>query len=163
ELARQVRLGRHLTAPWKVVVAGAPNVGKSSLVNALAGYQRSIVSPIPGTTRDVVTTSIAIDGWPIDLIDTGSLSEQAEELEQQGIRLAESAVAEADLCLMVLDGAANELSSATGGLRPPLAQNMQLVINKIDLPPGWDWNQELEAVRVSALTEAGLGELCDCI
>ncbi len=68
--ARRAGLGRRLTRPWRVAVAGPPNVGKSSLMNALAGYQRSIVSPTPGTTRDVVTTRLAIDGWPVELADT---------------------------------------------------------------------------------------------
>src|SRR4029453_3197945 len=66
-------LGQHLTAPWRVVLAGPPNVGKSSLINALAGYQRTIVSHVPGTTRDVVTTTTAIDGWPVELADTAGL------------------------------------------------------------------------------------------
>src|SRR5262249_7833753 len=70
ELAWRIPLGRHLIQPWQVVIAGAPNVGKSSLVNALAGFQRSVVASTPGTTRDVVTTLLAIDGWPVELADT---------------------------------------------------------------------------------------------
>src|SRR5262249_14786524 len=70
ELVRFADVGRHLTAPWRVAVLGAPNVGKSSLVNALAGYQRSVVAATPGTTRDVVTTLIAVAGWPAELADT---------------------------------------------------------------------------------------------
>src|SRR5262249_9107130 len=87
-LARYAPLGRPLTSPWRVVVAGAPNVGKSSLVNALAGYARCVVSPTPGTTRDVVTTLIAVDGWPVELADTAGLREAAGPLEEQGIGLA---------------------------------------------------------------------------
>jgi tRNA modification GTPase len=68
-----VDLGRHLTRPWRVVVAGAPNVGKSSLINALAGFTRTVVTAVPGTTRDVVATAAAIDGWPVELIDTAGL------------------------------------------------------------------------------------------
>src|SRR5262249_7726954 len=66
-------VGRHLVEPWKVVVAGPPNVGKSSLVNALAGYQRSVVSEVAGTTRDAVSVRTAFDGWPVELIDTAGL------------------------------------------------------------------------------------------
>jgi tRNA modification GTPase len=103
ELAARIPLGRHLTVPWRVTVAGAPNVGKSSLVNALAGYQRSIVAATPGTTRDVVTVRLAIDGWPVELADTAGLRSEAEELEGQGITQARAAAAGADLCLWLLD------------------------------------------------------------
>jgi tRNA modification GTPase len=158
-LARWIPLGRHLTVPWRVVVAGEPNVGKSSLVNALAGFQRSIVSSIPGTTRDIVTVSIAIDGWPIELTDTAGLREDAGALEEQGIKLAAGAVAGADLCIWVVDGAA----APPCGVEERLASGLQLAINKTDLPPGWDWNQFPDAVRVSALGGDGLAELCRVI
>src|SRR5439155_711085 len=111
ELKSRTRLGRHLTNPWRVVVAGAPNVGKSSLVNALAGYARCVVSPTPGTTRDVVSTLIAVDGWPIELLDTAGLRLPGENLEQQGIALARAAVESADLCLWVIDASASPIWS----------------------------------------------------
>src|SRR5207244_7282248 len=84
-LVRYVDVGRHLTAPWKVAVIGPPNVGKSSLVNALAGFQRSIVAPTPGTTRDLVTTLIAVDGCPAGLIDTAGLRDARGSSEGAGI------------------------------------------------------------------------------
>jgi tRNA modification GTPase len=71
-LAR-VKLGQHLIRPWSVVLTGRPNVGKSSLINALAGFERAIVHPTPGTTRDAVTLTTAIDGWPVELCDTAGL------------------------------------------------------------------------------------------
>jgi tRNA modification GTPase len=154
ELTARAALGRHLTTPWRVVIAGAPNVGKSSVVNALAGYQRSIVSPTPGTTRDVVGTSIAIDGWPVELSDTAGLRGQAESLEEQGMRRAHEAIAVADLCVWVLDG-------STVPVEPPFASDRWLrVINKVDLPPAWDWEREPDALRVSAQTGAGIADLC---
>jgi tRNA modification GTPase len=157
QLARYASLGQHLTQPWRVVVAGAPNVGKSSLVNALAGYQRSIVAATPGTTRDVVTTRIALDGWLIELADTAGLRSEAEALEEQGIRRARATAADADLCLWLLDG-----SSSPVWPSEPLA-SVQLVINKCDLPPAWDWDSATGAVCVSARTGAGLPELCAAV
>ena len=78
-------VGQHLVAPWRVVLAGKPNVGKSSLINRLAGYQRSIVFDQPGTTRDVVTTRTAIDGWPVELADTAGLRSGDDEIERRPI------------------------------------------------------------------------------
>ncbi len=155
-LAARCPLGRHLIAPWRVVIAGAPNVGKSSLVNALAGYQRSIVAATPGTTRDVVATKLAIDGWPVELSDTAGLRAAGEDLERAGIERARQAVAEADLCLWVLDGSTSPVA-ADAEITTPL-----VVVNKIDLPPAWDL-AEVPACRVSALTGAGIPELCDAI
>ena len=157
QLTRFAAVGQHLTRPWRVTVAGAPNVGKSSLVNALAGYQRSIVAPTPGTTRDVVTTRLALDGWLIELVDTAGLRADAEALEEQGIVRAREAVADADLCLWVLDGSA-----------PPIwpDDNMQAVlqvINKSDLPSTWNPASASDAVRVSARTGEGLEGLCAAV
>jgi len=153
-LAAYGALGRHLTEPWRVVIAGAPNVGKSSLVNALAGFQRSVVAQTPGTTRDVVTARIAVDGWPVELADTAGWREDADPLERQGIDLAWTAATRADLCLWVLDGS-----------RQPVwpdreIKSVHCVINKTDLPSVWDFDRAGEAICVSAHTGEGLGELC---
>jgi tRNA modification GTPase len=150
-------LGQHLTFPWRVVVAGAPNVGKSSLVNALAGFQRSIVSETPGTTRDVVTTLVAIDGWPVELADTAGQREPTEALEEAGIGLARSAAAGADLCLWLVD------ASTSPEWPGPVQVPVLAVINKIDLPPEWDLDTAREAVRVSARTGSGLAKLCETL
>jgi tRNA modification GTPase len=156
-LAQHAHVGRHLTMPWRLVVAGAPNVGKSSLINALAGYQRCVVAPSPGTTRDLVTTSIAVAGWPIELTDTAGLRPTVESLEQQGVGLAQQAVRTADLCLWVLDASA-------GPVWPDCpTQTMHFVISKVDLDAAWDLDQAKNAVRVSALAGSGLAELCDAI
>jgi tRNA modification GTPase len=157
ELAKRTTLGRHLIEPWRVVIAGAPNVGKSSLVNALAGYQRSIVDPTPGTTRDVVTTRLAIDGWPIELIDTAGLRTGAQELEEEGIRLARATLANADLCLYLLDASAEPIWPDA------CAPQLHLVVNKVDLAPRWDLAQAGNAVPVSARTRAGLADLCTAL
>jgi tRNA modification GTPase len=157
DLAAHIPLGRHLTKPWRVVIAGATNVGKSSLVNALAGYQRSVVDPNPGTTRDVVTTLTAIDGWPVELADTAGWRVQPEPLEKEGLARARSAADDADVCLWILDGSI-----------PPVfpeqrAANVQYVINKIDLPAAWNWADLPDAVRLSAKTGDGVTELCQTL
>jgi tRNA modification GTPase len=154
ELAGRAALGRHLTTPWRVTVAGAPNVGKSSLVNALAGYARSVVDPTPGTTRDVVTVRIAVEGWPIELADTAGLRAEAGPLEAQGMERARTALAEADLCLWLLD-------ASTAPVWPNEGERaVRLVVNKTDLPPAWDLALAADAVRVSAKSGEGLEELC---
>ncbi len=160
-LLRHADVGLHLTRPWRIAVAGLPNAGKSSLVNALAGYQRSVVAPIPGTTRDVVTTTLAFHGWPVELSDTAGLRQSADDLEREGVARARRALEDTDLCLWVID--------VTGELPPGkdafAAQNklpvsrILPVLNKTDLPSAWDVSRFLDAVAVSALTGAGIDAL----
>jgi tRNA modification GTPase len=157
ELARWIPLGKHLTTPWKVAIAGAPNVGKSSLINLLAGYQRAIVSPTPGTTRDLVHTRIALDGWPVELIDTAGIRDQADQLEQQGIDLAWEAARQADLCLWLLDASVPPVWPRE---TPP---SLRYVINKIDLPAAWNLGNVPETLKISVETREGVEDLCRCI
>jgi tRNA modification GTPase len=152
-MARSAAVGRHLITPWRMVIGGAPNVGKSSLVNALAGYARSVVAATPGTTRDLVTTLTALDGWPVELVDTAGLRDVGGTLEAEGIRLAREALAAADLVVWVLDAAAEPVWPAFH------SDQVHFVVNKIDLPPAWDLGQATDAVHVSARTGAGVPEL----
>jgi tRNA modification GTPase len=152
ELAARGALGRHLTQPWRVVLAGEPNVGKSSLINAILGYQRSITSPLPGTTRDAVTGLTAVEGWPIEFTDTAGIRAAATGLEAAGIVRTERAAASADLILWVQDQSVSPTVEcpAAGGL---------LVVNKIDLPPVWTPG----GLRVSARSGVGVAELLQAV
>jgi tRNA modification GTPase len=134
-LLARAALGRHLTQPWRVVLAGRPNVGKSSLMNALAGYRRAIVHPSPGTTRDLVTVGTAIDGWPVELCDTAGLHAADTAVERAGVARAREALADADLVLLVLDRSL-PWSDADQELLDAVAPRGPLVVhNKCDLPP----------------------------
>ena len=109
-----------------MAIAGPPNVGKSSLLNALVGFERSIVFDQPGTTRDLVSIATAIDGWPIELIDTAGLRTGAEKLEAAGIERAQRQIREADLVIWV-----REVGRGETGPEPPT--DAVRVLNKIDL------------------------------
>jgi tRNA modification GTPase len=138
-LLRWSTLGLHLTLPWRVVLAGRPNVGKSSLINALLGYQRSIVFDQPGTTRDVVTAPAALDGWPVELTDTAGLRaadhglepSPADELEAAGIAKVLDQVAAADQLVLVVDATQAPDSDIDAMLRH--WSNALVVLNKSDL------------------------------
>jgi tRNA modification GTPase len=148
--------GLHLVRPWQVVVAGRPNVGKSSLINAIAGYQRVIVHDLPGTTRDIVGVQTALDGWPVEIFDTAGLRTAGDPIEQAGIELAESKIATADLVVLVFDSSA-PWTVADEDLFESHASAL-LVSNKSDLPPVP--GPHPAAMNVSAATGAGVEELC---
>jgi tRNA modification GTPase len=144
-------LGRHLIHPWRVVVAGPPNVGKSSLINRLVGYPRCVVAPVAGTTRDLVTASIAVEGWPVELIDTAGERESDDPLEQSGVVLARNAARTADLVLWLTDASTSDRAS------PGEMENVIWVRNKIDLSPAAVAIDS--ALPISALTGQGLDGL----
>jgi tRNA modification GTPase len=102
-LLNHATVGMHLNRPWDVVLTGRANVGKSSLINALLGYQRCIVNERPGTTRDVLTASTACDGWPIRLADTAGLRSTRDAIEAEGVRRARNRLASADAVVLVFD------------------------------------------------------------
>ncbi len=102
-LLARAPLGMRLAHPWHIVIAGPPNVGKSSLLNAILGYQRAIVFDQPGTTRDVVTANTAIDGWHIQLSDTAGLRDSDDPLEAAGADRAAQQADTADCLLLVFD------------------------------------------------------------
>jgi tRNA modification GTPase len=165
-LLRWAEFGVHLTRPWKVVLAGRPNVGKSSLINALLGYTRSIVFDQPGTTRDVVTGTTAVDGWPIELSDTAGLRENSEPLEAAGIERARGALADADLSIVLIDVS----TPAADDDRKLLAAFPAAIVvaHKCDLPPwdgpdAWEIRDARGWPRVSSKTGEGVDALIRAI
>lgn len=126
-------VGRYLVEQWRIVIAGPPNAGKSSLVNALAGFQRSVVSEVPGTTRDAVSVRVAFDGWPVELIDTAGMRD-ASGLEAGGIARARETVVSADLVVWLLDGTAERMEWPSDNMK---RAKLLVVVNKSDAVLGW--------------------------
>ena len=160
-LLADARRGRLVREGAQVVILGRPNSGKSSLFNRLAGSGRAIVTDIPGTTRDLVTETIDIDGMAITLVDTAGLhGSPSDAVEQEGIARARAAEEIADLAVVVMDRSRlltdddEQLLAATRG-RPRL-----VIANKIDLPQRWTADAlGATSVEVSATTGAGIDDV----
>jgi tRNA modification GTPase len=164
ELLGWRNLARHLTEPWRVAIVGPPNVGKSSLMNRLAGFERSIVFDQPGTTRDLVTSLTAINGWPVELIDTAGIRESAEGLEVAGIGLARTALQTADLAILVRDATRRALDLAIDELTRFDKRPVVQVDNKMDLVgDAAAWQVEERGLPVSALTGEGIETLLQTV
>ncbi len=155
-LLERAPLGMHLTDPWKIVLAGRPNVGKSSLINALVGYQRAIVFDQPGTTRDVLTAATAIEGWPVEMSDTAGLRDSGDLLEAAGVARAREEMQAADVLLLVFDQSQPWTTEDAHLLRDwPKAG---VVYNKSDLAPAASDNLPVGLIT-SAATGAGIDAL----
>ncbi len=160
-LIGRAAVGLRLIGGWKVVIAGRPNVGKSRLFNALAGYERSIVNARPGVTRDVVSLRTAFGGWPVEVCDTAGERAAEDAVERLGIARSQAERRDADLILVVLDRS-DPLQAVDrellGTESPALA-----VANKCDLPAAWDAGlanpRPGEIHTVSAETGEGLDVL----
>ncbi|HYI87671.1 MAG TPA: tRNA uridine-5-carboxymethylaminomethyl(34) synthesis GTPase MnmE [Burkholderiales bacterium] len=153
EVLAKSRQGSLLRAGIHVVLAGRPNVGKSSLLNRLAGEERAIVTPIPGTTRDALREPMLIEGVPIVMVDTAGLRESRDEIERLGIQRTRQELERADLVIAVFE--ANRGPDALQDL--PAASARIDIYNKIDLAPGFA--PPADALAVSARTGAGLEAL----
>ncbi|QEH37878.1 tRNA modification GTPase MnmE [Aquisphaera giovannonii] len=160
------RVGVRLREGWRAILAGAPNVGKSRLLNALAGFRRAIVAPTPGTTRDVVTATAAFDGWPVLLADTAGQRAAEDPVERHGIDRARRMADSADLVVLVLD-LSRPLEESLGVASGWPRGRSLVVANKADLPAAWGLDEPslrgLRALRVSAERGDGLDDLTAAI
>src|SRR5882724_5250300 len=157
------RQGSVLRSGLQVVLAGQPNVGKSSLLNRLAGEDLAIVTEIPGTTRDAVRQTIQLEGVPMNIIDTAGLRDTDDKVEAIGIARAWEAIAQADAMLLLVD-AREGVTAADRAIaeRLPLELARVTVFNKIDLsgdPPGAEKDEQGFRVHVSAKSGAGIDAL----
>jgi tRNA modification GTPase len=148
-------IGLRLISGFQVALLGKPNVGKSSLLNALLGYSRAIVLDEPGTTRDVLTAKAAFGGWPITLTDLAGIRPSSDPIEVEGVRRARSSAANSDLVLLVSDGSL-PWSAEESELLATFSRAI-VVHNKSDLP-GNEINRP-KGVWLSATTGQGLTEL----
>jgi len=153
---RSARQGRVVHQGLSVAIIGAPNAGKSTLLNALAGNERAIVSPTPGTTRDVVETTIALAGVPIRLLDTAGLGIARDPIEAEGIRRSLKAVDQSDVVMVVFDGS---VPPDTTSLGIGESKTRVLVRSKADLPPDPAALAVDGAVAVCAIDGGGLDVL----
>jgi tRNA modification GTPase len=128
------RTGRVLREGVRVVIVGRPNVGKSSLFNALLAANRAIVTPIPGTTRDVLEEVVNLRGYPFRLLDTAGIRASADAVEQEGIGRARRSLESADLVLLVLDGSEPLAAADEEAITAVQGKRVQVVLNKADLP-----------------------------
>ncbi|OGI48681.1 MAG: tRNA uridine-5-carboxymethylaminomethyl(34) synthesis GTPase MnmE [Candidatus Muproteobacteria bacterium RBG_16_65_34] len=162
KLLESTRQGCLLHDGMTVVLAGRPNAGKSSLLNALAQTPAAIVSPVPGTTRDVLRERIHIDGMPLHIVDTAGLRESRDEIEAEGVRRAREQMERADRVLLVLDDAVDGGVSAEVLKHLPPQVARTVIRNKIDLTgraPGLARTAEGIEIALSAQTGAGLDAL----
>ena len=147
--------GRILREGVRVVIYGATNAGKSSLLNRLLGYDRVIVSDTPGTTRDTIEETFNLDGIPIRLLDTAGLRTSTSELEREGIARTEKSLQLADLRLHIADRNMPKPPDFEERVRD---SNEIIVLNKSDLPENSDW-KDFHGLRISCLTGEGFPEL----
>jgi tRNA modification GTPase len=177
-LERSFAVGRVVRDGFRLAIVGRPNAGKSSLFNRLVERERAIVTATPGTTRDLVTERVAIDGIPVDLIDTAGLREPSDEAERIGIAKSHEAMADADVVLLVVE-AGGGFSGHDGSVTQRSAAGSLIVaLNKMDLIPDEgnkrlnlkQWTSEkvhqaatpdlkVSVISTSAMTGEGIREL----
>ena len=173
-IANSFKFGRYVKEGFDLAIVGRPNVGKSSVFNRLIGVDRAIVTELPGTTRDALYESTSISGVPVRLIDTAGIRETTDLVESIGITRTRSAIADADICLLVLDASFRMGRDDLELIDSVPEANRIIALNKTDLPNHLD--EELfdrtgvhldelydNVVNISALTGGGFEELTERI
>ena len=143
--------GRIIREGIKAAIIGRPNVGKSSLLNALLKTDRAIVSSVPGTTRDVIDESVNLAGFRMRLLDTAGLRKTDDLIEEEGMRRTREALEEADLLLLILDGSAGMTVEDQALLKEHAQDRCLIVLNKCDLPSKIEPHEILEALPLQPL------------
>lgn len=164
ELLRSYEAGRRFRDGATVVIAGVANVGKSRLLNRLAGEERAIVTETPGTTRDYLHADIPVGGVPVTLIDTAGIRETADPVEREGVRRSREIVASADFALFVLDGSRAAASADRSAYQEVAGRPHLVLLNKSDLPAaeegsGFSGSGKRGSLRLSAKTGEGIRDL----
>lgn len=151
--------GRILREGIRTAICGAPNAGKSSLLNRLVGFDRAIVSDRPGTTRDTIEETINLGGIPIRIIDTAGIRHSGDDLEQEGMKRSREAMEQAELVLLVVDS--TRPKSQLDTLDIPGGKRVVSILNKADLPghPDWTENSDEEEIRFSCLENQDLAPI----
>jgi tRNA modification GTPase len=164
EIARLLRTadqGQILREGLRTVIYGEPNAGKSSLLNRLLGYERAIVSHLPGTTRDTLEEVVNIRGIPVRLIDTAGLRATEDVIEVAGIERTRQAIARAGLVLHIAD--ASQPPGPTGLGETPSSTRTLLILNKCDLGIHPAWQEDQSGIRISCKTGEGFDSLTEAI
>ncbi|HIE54569.1 MAG TPA: GTP-binding protein, partial [Chromatiaceae bacterium] len=159
QVCASARTGRLLRDGMSLVIAGLPNAGKSSLLNALAGAEAAIVTEVPGTTRDLLRERILLQGVPVHLVDTAGLRDTTDRVEQEGVRRARDELQRADRVLWVYDAASDPDHARFDAAQLPAGVPVTLVRNKVDLigeEPRVGERNGLPEVSLSAREEKGV-------
>ena len=159
DLIEKGKEGRKIFEGYKVVIIGKPNVGKSTLFNKFLGFERAIVSPYPGTTRDYIDSVIFLDGKEMRFYDTAGLRNSFEPVEERGIKITNRLKEEADIIVLLFDGSEPPADDDLHLIKS-MKENSIPVLNKIDkgINKGWE-KMDINFLKISALTGEGVEEL----
>ncbi len=164
KIFQRAKQGAILGEGLRLAIIGSPNVGKSSLLNRLAGREAAIVSKTPGTTRDIVEENILIEGAPLNILDTAGLRETKDDIEEEGIKRALNAASQADIILLALE-CEQDIGAEEQRVLDACSENIKIILvrNKIDLAENkqelLDKNRNVAEVYLSAKTGEGVGSL----